>query len=385
MNKILLGTTALVAAGAMAGTAAAADKVKMGVGGYFQAHFVMASQDDGAGPDLLAGTADDEPGSNLRSHRLSREGEIIFNGKTVLDNGIQVGVQVQLEAETCGDQIDESFIWFSGSFGKIQIGAENSAAQLMGYGPGGTIPGTGVNSANFRHWAPGTNGAGVPTFRIGFEGDSEKLTYFTPRMQGFQLGISYTPEACEDQTGGCGGSYAGMLNDHGSGQQSEIIGLGANYKGKMGAVDIALSGSYAGGNTEATAGGGAAANSEDRDAWQIGGTLGINNIKFAAAYMQDDMGTSLANGERTHFGLGLTYKMNKDWTLGAEYASLEQEITGSTGTDDLTGFEMGAKYAFGPGITMGAAIQFVELDDNAGAVNAENDATVFILATSIGF
>jgi hypothetical protein len=34
---------------------------------------------------------------------------------------------------------------------------------------------------------------------------------------------------------------------------------------------------------------------------------------------------------------------------------------------------------------MGAAIQFVELDDNAGAVNAENDATVFILATSIGF
>jgi len=391
MNKILLGTTALVAAGAMAGTAAAAEPVKMGVGGYFAAHFVMASQDDGSGVDLISGTADDEPGANLRSHKLTREGEIIFNGSTTLDNGIQVGVQVQLEAETCGDQIDESFIWFSGSFGRFQIGSENSAAYTMMYGPGGTAPHTGLMSANFRHYATGGNSAGVPTFRINITSDSEKLTYFTPRMSGFQLGISYTPDNCEENGGGvsaCGGTYAGFQNDHSSGQQSENVEVGANYQGKLGTVDIGLSAAWSGSNVEKAAGGGSVVNTEDRDAWGIGGTLGIGNIGLSAAYMQDDMGDARNNGEYTHWGMGLKYGMGP-WTMGLEYSNVEAEdaVTGS-GTDDLSGFEVGATYAFGPGISMGAAIQFVSLDDSRPGTtgnNQANDATVFILATAIGF
>ncbi len=100
MNKILMGTTALVAAGILAGSAAAADKVKLGVGGYFHAQLIFASQDDGTGVDLTSGTVDDEPGANRRTHKVAREGEIHFSGSTTLDSGIQVGAQVQLEAET---------------------------------------------------------------------------------------------------------------------------------------------------------------------------------------------------------------------------------------------------------------------------------------------
>ncbi|MCS5605977.1 MAG: porin, partial [Alphaproteobacteria bacterium] len=119
MKKLLYGTTALVAAGMLAGGAQAADKIKVGVGGYFFGYLVGVDQDDAA----ASGANGAAPGNNTRGHDITREGEIIFTGKTTLDNGISFGVQVQLEAETCGDQIDESFMWMSGSFGKINLGS----------------------------------------------------------------------------------------------------------------------------------------------------------------------------------------------------------------------------------------------------------------------
>ena len=147
MKKLLYGTTALIAAGALAsGSAVGAEKVSMGVGGYMQAFFVGVDQEDSAG----------EPGADLRDHLVAREGEIIFNGKTTFDNGLQVGAQVQLEAEVCGDQIDESFIFFSGSWGRINIGSENSAAYLMHYSaPAPSHWAHGLQSSNFMHAGPG--------------------------------------------------------------------------------------------------------------------------------------------------------------------------------------------------------------------------------------
>ena len=145
MNKFLYGTTALATAVMLSTGAMAADKIKMGVGGYFAWFGVFGDQDDGAGPDGIAGTPDDSPGAGARDHQFMREGEIIFNGSTKLDNGISAGVQVQLEAETCGDQIDETFVYFFGSFGRINLGQENSAPYLMGYASPGN-PHWGLNS-----------------------------------------------------------------------------------------------------------------------------------------------------------------------------------------------------------------------------------------------
>ena len=51
MKKILLGSTALVAAGMIASAPASA-KMKLGVGGYMQQWVGYVSQDDVAGKDL---------------------------------------------------------------------------------------------------------------------------------------------------------------------------------------------------------------------------------------------------------------------------------------------------------------------------------------------
>ena len=84
MKKLLLGTTALVAAGAFAVAAQAdemmAEPVSVGVGGYTTGAFGIASDGD----------------DNTRSQEISYVYEIGVSGSTTLDNGITVAVSGQI-------------------------------------------------------------------------------------------------------------------------------------------------------------------------------------------------------------------------------------------------------------------------------------------------
>ena len=77
---------------------------------------------------------DHDPGDDTDRNEtgIFSDGEIWFMGETTLDNGITFGANVQLESfGNTADVIDEDFAYISGSFGRINIGSENSAAYLM--------------------------------------------------------------------------------------------------------------------------------------------------------------------------------------------------------------------------------------------------------------
>ncbi len=381
MKKLLYGTTALVAAGVVAGGAQAADKIKMGVGGYFYAYLVAGSDDDNAATATTAA----QPGNNRRSHQINREGEIIFTGKTTLDNGIQFGVQVQLEAETCGDQIDETFMWASGSFGRVNVGSENSAHYLMGYGASAPSHwSAGLNSPGSRFHNVGGNAAGFQTTNAQLTSDSEKITYFTPRMAGFQLGVSYTPENCENNGGSCTGSYSGFHPDASTGQQSEVIEIGANYTGKIGGANIGLSAGWGEGDVEGTSAANLAAGNEDREEWTLGARASWSGFTVGGRYYYDDNGTSAANTDQEAWVINLRY-VTGPWGMGIQYASNEVEAGVGAGKDEAEAFEIGGSYDIGPGIKMVGGIQFHDLDDNANNQANENDATVVFVGTFLSF
>ena len=133
MKNTLLCTTALAMTG-IAGAASAADvsagAVNMGFSGYFTQGLGIASVDTGAGITArgFGGTTPDYDGIDMYTNA-----EIHFKPSITLDNGIKIGVDVQLEAgsSTNGDQIDESYISISGDFGKVILGSENSAGYKM--------------------------------------------------------------------------------------------------------------------------------------------------------------------------------------------------------------------------------------------------------------
>ena len=228
MKKAILGTTALVAASVLvAGSVSASEKIKLGVGGYMQSTYYYADYDDNK-----------VDGVERIDDRVTQEGEIFFTGSTTLDNGIKIGVNVQLEAYEATDQIDETYISVEGSFGRVLLGSENSAAYLMHYDAPSPVPMYGGDSPNI--YPIGT----AATTRATMFSDSDKITWFTRRFVGLQFGASYVPD---------GSSETGQHSAYAPTQVKSGINRGysmaANYVDKVGAFSVAVSAGYESGAT----------------------------------------------------------------------------------------------------------------------------------------
>lgn len=375
MKKRFLGTTAMVAGTLLlaGGTAQAADKIKLGLGGYWRGIVTVGEQSDGPG----------QPGASVRSHGFGQESEVHFTGETTLDNGITFGVNVQLEAETSADQIDESYIYARGPFGEIMFGQEDPATDLMYYGSPVPIEGVGLVSPDFLSSTLG-NGVGSPMVVSNISGDANKMTYFTPRMGGFRLGLSYTPDNCAAPLAACASAGTGLQSQLNAVQQSEAIEVGANYLRQINGLDLALYAGISTANVEGTAAAVTAAGAEDQDQWGLGVSLGYRGFTFGADYREDDQGTTAPNTDRKDYSVGLSYALGS-WTIGAAYAHGEAEAGAGLGEDETDGYQFGAYYALGPGVTLTGGVTFWDVDDNLNAVGVENSATEIVFGTLLSF
>ena len=381
MRNRLLGTSALVAAASLlaAGQAAAAERIKLGLGGFFSAFLVAGDEDDGAG----------EPGFARRGHKVSREAEVYFTGETTLDNGVQVGVVVELEASSCVDQIDESYIYVEGWFGRVQIGQKDPATDAMFYGAPTPITRHGVTTPTFTYLQFGTNAVATPVVIANLSGDAEKVTYFTPRLWGFQLGVSYTPDNCEEAVGaggagpfGCAGSYSGFQLDTNAGQQAEIFEGAINFVEKFGELDVALYAAYIKGNLEAVAV--PAGTFKDQEQYGFGAQFGYAGFVLGGSYKHDNRGLAGDDFDRREWGVGLTYTFGS-WTVGAQYYDGEVEVGAALGKDTIQAVELGGAYDLSPGIVLTGGVQFWNVDSDTSGLAARNDATIFIIGTHISF
>ena len=88
------------------------------------------------------------------------------------------------------------------------IGSENSAGYLMHYAaPNAAIFSFNSSSTNdYINWtlnAPFiSRGPGGTTFlEVAHNNEAKRITYFTPRFAGFQIGVSYAHDANQDNFG----------------------------------------------------------------------------------------------------------------------------------------------------------------------------------------
>ncbi|MDP6876336.1 MAG: porin [Alphaproteobacteria bacterium] len=391
MKKILYGTTALIAVSMVAGSASAADKIKLGLGGYWRA-VVVAGDTDNDAATAAAGAIDN------REHGFAQESEIYFSGKTTLDNGVKFGVMVQLEGETSGDQIDNTYIWADGSFGRIEFGETWGPGLLMNYGGVGEKLDSHGDFASHTH-ATLHNGLGLNSYS-GAAGlistPEQKINYFTPRMGGFQLGIGYVPE---NKTGSASttNSDASALDTKLQGTvANEMIDVGANYTGKFGGASVQAYGDYTTSETESTAIGVAAG--KDADIWGVGMAIGMSGFKVGGKYTkaenQGGVAATAATLERVNWRIGADYSTGP-WSVGIVYHKANQEIAGAVaGTksarDDETKYiSVGGTYNLGPGIKLFGGLQFWDFQDSANVAAAspgtEGDNTIGVIGTKLSF
>lgn len=187
MKKLLCsaavaGLCAVAAAPAMAQGDQSA--LELSLGGYFRGYVTYASQDTAVG-------AGEE-----RHIDILRDTEIHFTGETTLDNGLTLGVHVEAEADMGdGFAVDESYMYASGSWGRVNFGGEDGAAYLLQV----AAPSADSNVDGIRQYINPVNydlmlgvAVGPTTFDYGqdLSGSSDKITYLSPVFNGFQAGIS---------------------------------------------------------------------------------------------------------------------------------------------------------------------------------------------------
>src|SRR5262249_18097117 len=182
MKHVLLGTTALVAAGFVVGQAQAAEPIKLTLGGFY---------------GQAAGVEVGGNSTNRQTGAVKQNVEVQINGSTVLDNGLTVGVHIELEANNSqGRTIDEVFSYFKGGFGEIRFGdTGGSLNKNCIVDPGAITNNFGLISPNNSFSNVGRNTpiglGGMGTCED--HGNQPKAVYFSPVFGGFQGVVSFSP------------------------------------------------------------------------------------------------------------------------------------------------------------------------------------------------
>jgi hypothetical protein len=375
MKKVLIASTALVAAGLMtSGTASAAEKIKLNLGG-FSKWWVVGAWQDGA---FEAGTT-----TGYANVDVKGDNEVFFGGSTKLDNGLEIGIDIQLEAgghtetsTSAPDVIDESYIWIAGGFGKFIVGSENNGVYLLhvnapdaagNWGEGGML--TGGYSVVQPSTVSGFVGGNGTAPRI--DNDADKITYVAPTFYGLTLGASYIPNA---------GNAANKGEDNYNQPASqEAFGVGALYANTFGGVGVKLSTGYIWGDA-----GAAGVARSDFAEFVVGTQLSYAGFTVGGSWRRDtsdDKTGNAAAGDgptsaRVANALNVT-----GWDAGISYASgpyavsftyFQSDAEGTAGNnlkDQIRVWQVSGKYNLSAGVDVLASAGWAEFDDESAKVS----------------
>jgi len=327
MKKFLFGTTALAAVGFAVLAAAPANAqtapapgfrtnagFTVGISGYARQYVGIAQTKNGA-PGNSDGVIDEH--SDWRP---------IFTFSMPLANGMTAGAVLQFNplANTTNNAGVSRRQWsfLSGGFGQVQLGQHDTVGAQMHVGSaemftGGTVKNQGkiydfTSGPSGNIGSSNTSGTTNPD---ALEARSNKISYFSPRFEGFQIGGSYTPETSYDRNGVIANSTGYRQNWN----------IGANYLNTLGGVGVRAYGSYL----------------------QMGG-----DHEYALTDVQRN---SMKDAKHYGFGLGFSYM---GFDLGGSYGKIKDGVINTVGNTttaaalgtvgmDGTAIEAGLSYTFG--------------------------------------
>ena len=375
MKKHLMAGTALIAATMLvAGGAVAADKKMMkpsiSVNGYYDALIsgTLEEEHKRGGQDM----APDEPAVDVWN-----DAEIHFNGRATTDNGMKIHARVELEGaqhHSTSDPIDEYFLSVSGSFGQIIIGGTGGAPVKMLTGLSGSwatsvgetlsfdvndrIPNAGVSPAG----APRGHGHYAMQHSRLDTGDAQKVTYISPKLGGFQLGVTYSP------TRNNGDDNSANVNT--AGPHDGLEGA-VNYSGKFGDVGFAIGAgmtSYQGADD---------AVDDDRSDWLVAGRIDFGGgFRVAAAHKQVTDENKAQQGQLTDVGVRFAQGANSFSLVG---------VVGEMDNSQASYTAVMGSYAraLGPGMKVHLNVIGTESESSDG--NAENSGIVSVAGLKVVF
>jgi hypothetical protein len=360
-HKLLLGSTALVSAGLLMSGAAQAQEARVGgievvLGGFTE--FGAAA---GTRNTITNGGSGSTIGGD-RGYTFYMDNELIVRANGATESGILYGSKVELEVGSGGignsqtTAIDEVGLYFSGNFGRVELGREDGAEDVMYVGGEDAQAGTGGIDGD----QPNIVG---PQFAD--TGDSAKVTYFTPRLAGFQIGASFAPDV-EDN--------GGEDRFQGGGNEAEnSIGGGVNWVGALGALDLTLSAvalwADCESNCTSTVNNVQSGFSDDELSWAGGALLGFGGFTLGAGYNRND--TFPHNGQRDIVNVGLKYGFGAaNVSVGWTWNQFDD-----SDLDDSNLIAVSGDIGLLPGVTLKGDVSYNDHDPGSfegGSIDGEN-------------
>ncbi|MGI9489534.1 MAG: porin [Geminicoccaceae bacterium] len=330
-KNLLLGSTALVGVFALAMPA------------FADVEVTLSGQ-----VEFVAEAADEETIDNGRGYFFAMDSETKIEAEGAADNGVNYAAKVELEVDADGDDgdinADEARLAFWGGFGRFELGREDGAADNMFVGGEDFQAGTGGIDGDGEN----LNITGVPD-----TGDAAKITYFTPRIGGFQLGASYSPDTGDAQEND---------SDDDAGEFEDNVELGANFNMSASGADITLTAVASLGNAEV--------GDEDRENYGIGGGVEFGGLGIGAGYFireEADEGDGFSIGVKYGFGPA---------NVSAGYTYEDPDAGEESGVLAFSG-----DYGLFPGVTVKGDVSFNDDDQGAGG----DSTTAGVLALQIDY
>lgn len=374
LKQVLLGGTALMGVAAItlpahAGSVGSKDAMRVTLGGEMRFNLGVVDQDVSA--------------TRGRGYGMSvEETEVKVGARNTADNGLTYGVRLELNAGAADTSAaDEAFAFIDSDWGRIEIGDQDDASDRMA-----------VHAYEILVGREGADGDPVDYINFGTRtisgqgfdstSDDTKLTYFSPRFGGFQLGASLTPDS------GVNSGTAGLLDTDNDGNFENVFGLGANWEGTFGELEIVLGVVGEFGDSETASG----ADTEGKiESIGVGANVlyaGFGFGAFFADFAEKGLSQAQRNAGRdagSYYDLGASYKTGP-W--GASLGYFSSTVANGTGIADsdaeIISFDVA--YDVAPGWEFTGAFHLGAAENmNGTAVPVKNDATALIVSNIFKF
>lgn len=269
------------------------------------------------------------------------DGRLRFAVDGKLDTGMEYGLVFVLDGATNKvNTLRENYLFFGGTWGKIFAGDTYGVPSTMSFGGFSEWGGTGfLNSGgNMDRVVNFTTGTLVTDLITGDTSRDTKLTYLTPRWNGIQIGISYTPRS-EHR----GEQEINSVTSTSSPKEpfdTDNIANGINFIHKFAnGFEMALSATSAfAGKTHPEFRGGVPR--ERTASFAFGGDFSYNNIGFGLEYGNNLRSRQIKNhktnaGQFIDFGLSYTWGATK-FSTGYYYGWRKALLTSNTSKKAIT-------------------------------------------------
>lgn len=324
MRKVLLATTALVAVTGVA-------HADVSINGYYEFGYESVS---------------DDQTSDLDDMYNDHEIHISFSSTT--DTGMTFGAKTEMEGDASNTGNDESSMYISGDFGKIEMGQNDGAGPTFV-----TFPGYGSNNmgsydiGSHQKNSSGTTLTGVYPFpQYGRDSDNNKISYFSPNMNGFSFGYSYSDEGTDNADTAAGLSYS-----------TDMSGVSVTLTAMM---------EDSGESTDTT----------ENSAYGI--NLASGAMDMGVSTGSTKTGTTI-DSSTTIYGIG--YAVSDDLRVTAHYLTSDNDVTSG---DEFEASGVGMNYTIASGLTFNVGVMSFEATDG-GSTSLNNDGTVIRSSLKMSF